>query len=155
MDKSSFASLPLAMALAALYDAVPALASVPAPEVPRMPRFDSPLSRKGGTFCWMSEMELESLTWWRDKKRESAQQGGQYAEKDEKTATRLDYWIKYRQVEPLKPYVGERNHRHETGAVPSASPKMHSWDNASADSKPASNYASDPDDDLYPEAAPF
>jgi hypothetical protein len=145
MNRDEFSALPPSIALGLLFDALPQLASVELPQLPRPQKYDGKLSRRGGQFCWLSEMNLESLIFWEKTKRESAEKGGQYAEKDRKTADALAYWVKWRRVFPNEPWSGLRNDVRVTAAPPSRDPKLYSWD----DVKRNGGGASAPADDGY------
>lgn len=152
MDREQFNKLPLSMQVARIVDALPPdmLARVlqgEAPKVPRSPKYDYKLWRKGG-YCWASEMNLDSLRYWHKKAAESAVSGGQYADKDAKKAKQLDYWIAWREVEPDARWRGERDHDVVTAAAPSRDPEIHSRDaTPSADPSGGSDFA---DDDSIP-----
>lgn len=127
MDRDQFLSLPTGVALGILYDQMPQrMATVPVPQVPRAPKFDNRISRKGG-FCWMSEMDLSGLRYWHGKKSEG---GGdpKYAEKDAKTVSQLAYWIAYRTADPTSAWHGERNRQPTRAAAPSSQPQIHPWE---------------------------
>jgi hypothetical protein len=97
------------------------------PDVPRSPLFDGRLSRGNKGFTWMSEMTLRDLEWWEAKKRESASGGGEYAEKDAKTAQTLAAWITWRRLFPHEPWSGKRGEDRTTAAVPNGNPTLHPW----------------------------
>lgn len=126
MTKDEFLSLPVGIALGVIYDQMPKrMAEVAKPPIPRPPKFDSKLSRKGG-FCWMSEMDLDSLRYWHGKK----SQGGkpEFAEKDAKTTKELSYWIAWRLAEPTTAWRGERFRQPAVAAPPSRDPAIHPWE---------------------------
>lgn len=123
MERSEFTALPVGVALGLLFDANPGLARVPAPELTRPPRYDGKLFRKGG-FVWMSETELASLKWWREKKQESANSGSQYAARDAKDVATLDKWIAWREQSPTECWSGTRGDESVMAAAPSRSPVL-------------------------------
>lgn len=128
MTKEEFCSLPLSIALAALYEVNTAtLAHMTKPAVPRPPKYDDRFSRKKGHYCWMSEMTLDDLTWWRGKKAEGAAGGGQYAEADGKAVAKLDKWIEWRRVFPSELWSGTRGDDRATGKPPSRDAELHPW----------------------------
>lgn len=129
MTRDEWLALPPAIALAALYDLIPGLATAPAPSVPRKPKYDSRLSKKGG-YVWMSEMTAEDLKWWRGKKQESVDGGGQYAEKDAKTLRAIDGFLAWREVFPHDVWWGIRGDGRVTARPPSRDPIVHEWDNS-------------------------
>lgn len=126
MTRDEFLALPVGIALGVIYDQMPQrMASVPAPPIPRPPKFDSKLSRKGG-FCWMSEMDLNSLRYWHGKK----SQGGnpEFAEKDAKIAKDLAFWIAWRLAEPTSVWRGERFRQPAVANAPSREPTIFPWE---------------------------
>ncbi len=128
MTKDEFTALPAALALGVLFDIAHAkLEQIPAPPVPRPPKYDGKLTRKKGEFCWLSEMTLEDLEWWCGKKRESAAAGGQYADSDAKAVARLEQWINWRRLFQFAIWSGKRGDDMATAAPPSRSPQMHKW----------------------------
>lgn len=126
MTREEFLALPPSLALALLWDNgfAPRLADAEAPKVPRPPKFDSAIYRKGG-FQWASETELESLVYWHDRYAASAMEDSKYADKDAKRAKALSYWIAWRRVLPFAAWSGERNHERVTAALPSYEPELH------------------------------
>lgn len=119
-------SLPLGMQVVLLFDQMPQrMASVAMPPIPRAPKFDGRLSRKGG-YCWMSELDLESLRFWHGKKSEPGKP--EFAEKDAKTAKELGYWIAWRMGEPQAIWRGERNRQPAQAKAPSREPDVHPWE---------------------------
>lgn len=128
MKKEEFCALPTAIAMGLLWDASAkirvTIGAMEAPHIPQPPRFDSMQFRKGG-YNFVSEMTLESLEFWKKKAEESANAGGQYAEKDAKRAKNLEYWIAWRRVFPEAIWSGERNHEIVTAKPPSKSPELH------------------------------
>jgi hypothetical protein len=127
MQREQFTALPLSLALGAIYDAIPSLASAQAPQLPRAQKYDTRLTRKGGTYCWLSEMSLESLVYWEKLKRTSAESGGEFAEKDRKLATTLAYWVTWRQVFPNDRWHGKRGEESVTADPPSRDPALYEW----------------------------
>lgn len=127
MTRDEFAGLPLSIALGLLWDhaiVVDALEQVPAPQLPRPPKYDQPIYRKGG-FQWASETDLESLVYWQERYFENAGSGGQYAEKDAKRAKSLGFWVTWRKAFPTAAWSGERNRVHVVAALPSRTPTLH------------------------------
>jgi hypothetical protein len=145
MDRDEFSGLPLRLALGVIFDLLPGIASVEAPKSPFPPKYDDRMPKKGGQFCYMSEMTAEDLAWWYEKTQKSANAGGQYAEKDAKLASKISHWVKWRSVFPGALWSGERNRVKVTAAPPSREPKLHSWE----DSKRNDSTASAPVDDGY------
>lgn len=130
MTEDEFVNLPLRLALRVIWAAASSrLRDMPAPEVPRPPRYDGKLGRKGG-FVWMSEITLESLEWWHDQKSKGADEGGQYAEQNRKTAAALDKWIEWRRLFPNEIWCGTRGEDRATAAAPSREPQLHAWTNS-------------------------
>lgn len=128
------------------------LASVEAPKQPRSPKYDFKIRRKGG-YAWASETDLDGLRFWCGKYRESAQNGGEYAEKDEKNAEKLAYWIAWREVNPKEQWTGQRNDDVVTAAMPSHKPKIHEWEQRrEAPAQTQSDWTPEPDgtDDEIP-----
>lgn len=130
MTRDEFATLPPSLALKLVWDALHLgdhLGPMAPPRPPMPPKYDGKLYRKGG-FCFMSEMTLDSLTYWHEKARESANSGGKYAAKDAKKAETLERWIAWRTVEPTALWTGERGDRRVTAAAPSRDPELHEKD---------------------------
>lgn len=123
MDRATFAALPVGVALGLLFDANPGLAAMQAPELVKPPRYDRRVYRKGG-FVWASEMLCADLIWWREKKRESAASGSQYAEKDAKEAEALSKFVAWREQSPSEPWSGTRGNEDVTAAPPSKFPRL-------------------------------
>lgn len=107
------------------------LRDLPMPHVPRSPLFDGRLSKSGENgergFVWLSEMDLRSLEWWEQRKRQSGESGSQYAERDRKTADTLAKWIEWRRIAPHETWSGKRNDTRVTAAPPSREPRIHAW----------------------------
>jgi hypothetical protein len=128
MTREEFASLPPMLALGLIYDiAGPKLREMRMPKVPLPPRYDGRLSRGSMGFWWMSEMDLSSLEWWERKKRESAEGGGQYAERNRKGAATLQAWIAWRKLFPSEVWSGTRGEERATAAPPSREPVVRPW----------------------------
>ena len=116
------------IALGLIYDVASSrLRELPMPDVPRPPLFDGRLTREKGRFCWMSEMTLRDLEWWEGRKRESAEQGGQWADKDRKMAETLAKWTSWRRLFPTESWNGKRGDERVTAAAPGRDPKLHDW----------------------------
>lgn len=129
MKRDEFTSLPVSVALGLIYDMARAkLEPMPRPQVPLPPKFDGRISRKGG-FHWMSELVLDDLKWWLEKKRESALGGGEYAERDGKIATALEKWSAWRELYPNDRWRGKRGDDFVTAEAPSKPPPFREWDN--------------------------
>ncbi len=128
MNRDEYVSLPASIALGLLYDLVPALADVPAPRIPKAPKYDRKLSRKGGFYCWASELNLESLEFWHRKNVKSAAEGGPFADKNAKEAKELGYWVAYRRACPAETWSGERNRVKVRAEPPSREPALHAWE---------------------------
>ncbi len=117
------------------------------PDVPRAPLYDGRLGRGSKGFTWMSEMTLRDLAWWEKAKQTSADNGGQYAEKDAKTAATLRSWMAWRSLFPNDTWNGKRNDERVTAAPPSRDPKTHEWTkrtDGKGAAKPASSQGPDP-----------
>jgi hypothetical protein len=129
MTPEEFCALPSSVALRILHDGSAAVqklvAAAEAPKSPRSPRYDLKIHRKGG-HNWASELTLESLEWWHKRAIESAAQGGEWAERDTKRASQLDYWIAWRKWEPEAIWTGTRGDVQTTARPPSESPELHS-----------------------------
>ena len=129
MTREEFATLPVQLALGLVFDMARArLEPMDRPAVPRPPLYDGRLSRGNKGFTYMSEMDLRSLEWWHGKKQESADAGGDYADKDAKTAATLATWIAWRRLFPYEVWSGKRGDERVTAAPPSPSPAMHQWE---------------------------
>lgn len=127
MTKEEFVALPVGLALAALFDATPELADVPAPRVPFPPKYDLRLPRKGG-YLWASECSLSSLQWWQRHKRERAAEGGQYADKDNALADKLDRWITWRMACPTERWSGLQGDGTVTSPAPVERPSVREYE---------------------------
>jgi len=126
MTRDEFLSLPPGVALDILLDALNTLSNgkvlleISAREKPRIassPKYDQIIYTRGG-IQWASELDMQSLLFWKRRAQESADSGGQYAEKDAKKAKALAYWIEWRKLYPTTAWTGERNRRRVTAAVP-------------------------------------
>lgn len=151
MNRDQFTDLPLKTALGILFDIAHAkIEQIPAPTLPRSPKYDDRLPRKGG-FIWTSEMLLADLIWWREKKRESADGGGQYAEKDAKLVGKLDKWIEWRSLYPSETWSGTRGDDRATAAPPSKEPKLQPWGERTGNSggQRASTPEPEPEEEKY------
>lgn len=127
MTKEEFCSLPPSMALGLVYDlARSKLEPLPAPRAPLPPKFDAKIGRKGG-FCWASELTLESLEWWLEKKRESVESGGPYADRDVKTVEVLERFAAWRRACPTQAWSGTRGKDRVAAGSPSREPAVHVW----------------------------
>lgn len=132
MTKEELFGLPVGLQLRVLFEvltkmtpkAEATLGAISKPMVPRSPKFDMRIYRKGG-FQWASETNLESLQFWHKRAEESVAAGGEYAEKNEKQAKQLKYWLDYRTAEPNAPWSGERDRENVTSAAPSGKPRVH------------------------------
>ena len=145
MDRDTFINLPLKLALGVIWDvASQRLRDMPAPEVPRPPRYDGRLGRRGG-YVWMSELTLESLTWWHQKKAESAAARTEWSDKDGKTAATLAKWIEWRAISPNEVWSGTRGEDRATAAPPSREPKLNAWDNSKTNGTRQQGAAKDED----------
>lgn len=128
MNREEFTALPPSMALSILLDILPSgmvakIEGIEKPKVPFPPKYDMRVWRKSG-FQWASEMDLESLTWFRDRSLKSAESGGQYAEKDRGTADKLERFTKYRAVFPSSAINLTRGDDDVTAATPSGKAKV-------------------------------
>ena len=162
MTREEFLSLPAGVALSVLLDAWPslvqALDAIPKPQIARSPKFDTALYRKGG-LTWASEYDAEGLRYWQTQKGNSAIQGGQYAEKDEKIAKALGYWIEWRMAYPTAIWSGERFREPVTAKAPSAKPTV--YERSQRDATPSGQSQSEagtrqaPADDFDSDDIPF
>ena len=139
MTLDEFLSLPDALRWKVFADVSPkleaAISQIEAPRLPRSPKFDQKLPRKGG-YVWASELALDNLQWYLQMFKEGAEKpDNQYAEKDAKRAEKLGYWVEWRLVEPSKQWRGERGFGDDaevvTAEAPSHQPQRHDWDNRS------------------------
>jgi hypothetical protein len=128
VDRDEFRFLPSAIALGLVYDLLEEqLARMDAPSVLRPPKFDGKLPKSGG-FVWLSELALDSLEWWLSKKRESAEGGGQYAEKDAKLVATLEKWVTWRRVFPYEQWSGTRGDDRAIATFPCKNPRLRQWE---------------------------
>jgi hypothetical protein len=149
MNRDEFTTLPTPLALGVLYDIAQAkLEMVERPLVPRPPKYDDRFSKKKGFYCWVSEMTLEDLQWWQGKKSESANGGGEWAEKDAKWVAKLGKWIEWRRLFPYETWSGTRGDSRATARPPGRDPELHAWgprNGGGNNNQPAP--AASPDDD--------
>lgn len=135
MTRDEFLALPPALGLKTLLTAISKAApkvleelrDMEAPKVPRAPKYDMRISRKGG-YQWASETDLESLKFWRERFNSNAQEGGQYAERDGKKAQKLEYWVSWREACPDAIWSGQRNDDVVTAKAPTGKPQIHEWE---------------------------
>lgn len=71
---------------------------------------------------WASECDVETLSFWMKRYLESAEKGGEYAEKDRKRASSLSFWITWRLCNPTAVWSGERNREQVTASPVSDRP---------------------------------
>lgn len=136
MDRDQFLSLPVGIALGVLYDQMPQrMATVTVPQIPRSPKFDGRVSRKGG-YCWMSEMDLSGLQYWLGRKQQDTKP--EYAERNEKDVKALSFWIAWRTADPQSAWHGERNRQPVRAKHPSRDPELHQWE-AKRDAAPSAD----------------
>jgi hypothetical protein len=131
MNRAEFLGLPVATQVRLLVEVLKldkelAMLGEP-PRAPRPPKYDCRISRKGG-YQWASETDLEGLRWWFNRFTTSAADGGQYAEKDQKRADKLAYWVAWREVAPDARWTGQRNDTVCTAQPPVAKPRVHEWE---------------------------
>lgn len=139
MTREELLGLPPAIAirviLETLLEVVPALGPElkkrALPKVPRAPKYDQVIYRKGG-HSYASECDLESLRYWHKTYLEGAAKGGEYAEKDKKRADSLQYWIDWRACEPSARWSGKRDKTDVTAAAPAAKPAIYEKKGAAA-----------------------
>lgn len=129
MTRDEWCALPLPLALAIIYDAAPAVLAQAidgeaAARIPQAPKYDDVINRKGG-ITWASEYDAEGLRYWRDEKRKSGEAGGEWAEKDAKTAKSLGYWLEWRSMFPAAIWSGKRFGQPATAAAPSGKPTIY------------------------------
>jgi hypothetical protein len=146
MTRDEFNALPVATQVRLLVEVLKLgdkLAALEVPKVPRSPKFDMRISRKGG-YQWASETDLEGLRWWMNRFTTSAADGGQYAEKDQKRADKLAYWVGWREAYPDAVWTGQRNDDVCTASAPAGKPRVHEWEPRG--DKPLRDNRSDADD---------
>jgi len=130
VKREDFERLPLAMQVRVLARVMfdgERLEAINLGRRPFPPRYDMRISRSGG-FQWASETDLEGLRFWHKRYRESAQKGGQYAEKDAKRASELERWIAWREWEPETTWHGIRNNEQVAAAPPSSKPVLRDYE---------------------------
>jgi hypothetical protein len=128
VKREEFCALPPAIALGLVYDMAKAkLEPMRCPDVPRPPKYDGRITRKGGEYSWLSEMLLKDLEWWFEARRKSASEGGQYAEQNAKQAKAIEQWILWRKLFPDTRWNGIRGEDRVTAALPSPEPTLHKW----------------------------
>jgi len=154
VTREEFAALHPIIALGLIYDVASArLRDMPAPPVPRPPKYDGRLGRSGG-FWWMSEMDLNSLEFWEKKNREGAESGSRYAERNAKAAANLAKWVEWRRLFPSECWSGTRGEERATARPPSREPPLNDWP-AKGDAKAHGKPAPSPDDDGREEETEF
>lgn len=129
MEKSDFLALPPSVALRVLFDCldqdtVKALGHAEKLVAPKSPKFDRAIFRKEGVM-YASETSLEGLRFWHKRSAESANGGGQYADKDRKNAEELARWIAWREWYPDATWSGERNRDAIVAKPPSDKPTVY------------------------------
>jgi hypothetical protein len=135
MTRDELLALPPTLALKVLVSAMvlvspelgKVLAATELPKVPRMPKYDMRISRKGG-YQWASETDLEGLRFWFKRYTDNVNEGGRYAEKDGKRAEKLCYWLDWREACPDTIWTGQRNDDVVTAVAPSGKPAVHEWE---------------------------
>ena len=124
MNRAEFIALPAPLALRLVWDVIEdQLEGLEAPKPPRSPKYDRKIYRKGG-FQWASETDLESLNYWRGLAAKSADNGGEYAEKDAKQRDALDRWIEWRLCFPSETWRGTRGDDEVRADPPSGKPEV-------------------------------
>lgn len=158
MKREDFIGLPPALALGLIWDSFPGIAKALSdklvPVAPRSPKFDGMIFRNGG-HQWCSETALEGLRYWYLRYTESAERGGEWAEKDRKRAKQLTYWIEWRLIEPHTQWSGERNHERVTAAPPSDKPTVYPREERKRDSQPPSTAPRFEDNPVDDEDVPY
>ena len=136
MTRDEFVNLPLRIALGLIWDVASSrLRDIEAPRVPLPPKFDGRLRRSGG-FVWYSELDLDSLEYWQKKNAASAEQGGQYADANQKAADALARWVEWRTLYPEQRWNGTRGNERVTALPPSRDPPLRQWDDSKKNDKP-------------------
>lgn len=129
MNRAEWTSLPPAVALGLLFDGSQAVqklvTAADPPRKPLPPKYDLKIYRKAG-HVWASETDIEGLRYWHKKACESADGGGQYAEKDAKRRDQLARWVAWREWEPKATWVGTRGDTELRAKSPSSHPELHS-----------------------------
>jgi len=129
VTRDEFLSLPPAIALRVLFDAIGdddtrrAIAEAECPEEPRRPKFDRRIFRQGG-IQYASETDLEGLRFWHGKALEPPSDP-KYAEANRKQAEELARWIAWREWYPNVAWSGERDGKRGQAKPPSAKPALH------------------------------
>lgn len=132
MTEDDFFQLPATVAIRILFDALgqDQVATVLAREKPKLPlppKYDAAIYRREGVM-WASECDIETLRYWRGKYQESADKGGEWADKDRKRVETMDRWITWREVYPDATWGGERDRKHGVSRGPSSKPKVYPTD---------------------------
>ncbi len=128
MTRDEFAALPPAIALGLIWDvASDRLKRMPCPRVPGPPKYDGRLKRGTG-FVWFSELDLDSLEYWWAKNRDGAAAGGEWAERNGKTAATLEKWVAWRRLYPYEQWRGIRGEERAIARMPEREPVVNAWD---------------------------
>ena len=116
----------------------------------KKPQWDMRIRRKGG-YQWASETDVEGLRFWVEKNASSTDP--RWAEKNQKDARSLSFWLAWREENPTELWQGERSRQQVTASAPLPRPMIHEWeprptsdDIFSQPDKPATEPATDPDD---------
>jgi hypothetical protein len=128
VNRSDFTGLPASVLAGILWDHVPELrerlADVLVPKVPGPPKYDTVLYRSDGV-QYASECDAGQLRYYLMRSEESAAKGGEWAEKDEKRAKALRFFLDWRLAHPGVAWSGERNRERVTAEPPSSRPKTY------------------------------
>lgn len=149
MNRDEFDKLPTAMQVRVLARVVFGGEKITAIELgrsPLPPKFDARIYRRGKSFQWASETDLEGLRFWHNRAKEGAAKGGEWAAKDEKRARDLERWLNWREWFPDAVWSGERDRRRVTAAMPSGKPELQEFDSPRSNASESSGGAYSDDD---------
>lgn len=130
MTREEYLALPSAVALGILLDLIPslaaALAKVPKPKPLFPPRYDRKLTRKAGQYSWCSEITLEDLRFWHQRRIQPTD-NEKWAVANKKDAEELAKWIAWRAAYPDSSWRGVRDSKQVVAAPPSRDAALYDW----------------------------
>lgn len=129
MDRDNFVSLPTPILAGLLWDLVGGkLKDTPNVTIPSQPQYDSRIRRKDG-YCFASECDAEGLRFWIKRAGESS--NPEFAEKNAKEKTALEYFLKWRECYPSAIWSGVRGKKGDAPVMakpPSGKPEIYQWE---------------------------
>jgi hypothetical protein len=142
MTRAEFLALTVPEQLATIWDLVqrgqsasPSGSSADALGDGRAPKYDRSIARKDGMVQYASECSAKELQYWITQAKKPPKDP-KYAEKNQKQATALGYFLAYRLANPTEQWNGERNKFQVTAAPPSDKPAQYPRDAAAGAAEP-------------------